>query len=153
MALFKFTRGIIEGTPIDVYNHGQMERDFTYIDDLIEAICRLIHLPPAIPAARTSERSGTPNALAEQLLSPVAPYRVVNIGGGQPTSLLAFIEEIERAVGKPSRRNYMELQPGDVVRTSASAEALEALTGFRPSTPVEVGVKAFVEWYRGYYKA
>lgn len=149
MALFKFTRGIVEGTPIDVYNHGRMERDFTYIDDLVEAIARLIALPPALPA--TQPREANPDA--EPLLSPVAPYRIVNIGGGQPTNLVDFIEEIERAVGRKSQRNYMDLQPGDVLRTYASADGLEALTGYRPSTPVSVGVRAFVEWYRDYYKA
>lgn len=148
MALFKFTRGIVEGTPIDVYNHGRMERDFTYIDDLVEAIARLIAMPPALPATQPRETS----AVAEQLLSPVAPYRIVNIGGGQPTNLLDFIEEIERAVGRKSVRNFMDLQPGDVLRTYACADGLETLTGYRPSTPVPVGVRAFVEWYRDYYK-
>lgn len=148
MALFKFTRGILEGEPIDVYNHGRMERDFTYIDDLVEAVCRLVECPP--PAAGSTRRGGNP--VADALLSPVAPFRIVNIGGGRPTSLIAFIEEIERALGRPSRRNYMDMQPGDVVRTYASADALEALIGFRPSTPVRDGVKAFVDWYREYYR-
>jgi len=148
MALFKFTRGILAGQAIDVYNHGEMERDFTYIDDLVEAVCRLIDRPPPAPgAARAPDISG-----CDSLLSPVAPFRVINIGGGKPTSLVAFIEEIERAIGRPSHRNYMDLQPGDVVRTFASADALEALVGYRPSTPVSVGVKAFVDWYRDYYK-
>lgn len=149
MALFKFTRGIIEGQPIDVYNHGRMERDFTYIDDLVEAVCRLIDLPPALPADRSPDNASP----ADALLSPAAPFRVVNVGGGHPTSLVAFIEEIERAVGRPSLRNLMDLQPGDVVRTFASADLLEDLIGYRPSTPVAVGVKAFVDWYRDYYKA
>lgn len=149
MALFKFTRGIIQGEPIDVYNHGQMERDFTYIDDLVEAVTRLIALPPAAPAARNAG----PASPAADLLSPAAPFRAVNIGGGQPTSLLAFIEEIERATGRKSRRNLMEIQPGDVVRTFAAADALEDLTGYRPATPVATGVQAFVDWYRAYYKS
>jgi UDP-glucuronate 4-epimerase len=149
MALFKFTRGIIEGTPIDVYNHGLMERDFTYIDDLVESVSRLIDLPPATPTGR---QPGLRTS-ADGLLSPAAPFRVVNVGGGHPTSLVAFIEEIERAVGRPSQRNLMEIQPGDVVRTFASADGLEALIGYRPSTPIGVGVKAFVDWYRDYYKA
>ena len=153
MALFKFTRGIVEGTPIDVYNHGRMERDFTYIDDLVEAIARLIALPPILAPALPAIQPREANPVAEQLLSPVAPFRIVNIGGGQPTNLLDFIEEIERAVGRKSLRNYMDLQPGDLLRTYASADALEALTGYRPSTPVAVGVRAFVEWYRNYYKA
>ena len=145
MALFKFTKGIIEGSEIDVYNHGRMERDFTYIDDLIEAIYRLAQLPPSAPDARGTEEDPS--------LSPVAPYRLINIGGGRPVSLTAFIEHIERAVGKPSRRNYMQMQPGDIERTVASAELLERLTGFRPATPIAAGVKAFVEWYRQYYGA
>ncbi len=147
MAVFKFTRGIIEKTPIDVYNNGQMKRDFTYIDDLVEAISRLVVCLPPLPAAREAS-----NAERDTALSPVAPFRVVNIGGGEPTSLIAFIEEIERAVGHPSVRNLMEMQPGDVVSTFAAADTLEALTGYRPATPVSVGVKAFVAWYRDYYK-
>jgi UDP-glucuronate 4-epimerase len=149
MALFKFTRGILEDKPIDVYNHGDMERDFTYIDDLIEAIVRLVNVPPAPPA----ERKNGPPSLADTLLSPAAPFRVVNVGGGRPTRLTDFIDEIERAVGKASRRNLMEMQPGDVMRTYASADALESLIGYRPATPVSVGVKAFVDWYREYYGA
>ncbi len=147
MALFKFTRGILQDEPIDVYNHGNMERDFTYIDDLVEAVVRLVAVPPALPA----ERAGGPPTPADALLSPAAPFRVVNVGGGRPTSLVDFIEEIERAVGKPSRRNLMEMQPGDVMRTYASADALQELIGYRPATPVAVGVKAFVAWYREYY--
>jgi UDP-glucuronate 4-epimerase len=147
MALFKFTRGILEGYPIDVYNHGKMERDFTYIDDLVEAVCRLIDLPPALPG---TGRGG--KGAADALLSPVAPFRAINVGGGQPTSLIAFIEAIERATGRTSERNYMPLQAGDVVRTYASADALVELTGYRPSTRVEDGIKAFVAWYRDYHK-
>jgi UDP-glucuronate 4-epimerase len=145
MALFKFTKGIIEGTPIDVYNHGRMERDFTYIDDLIEAIYRLAQLPPP--------SSGKRGVDEDPSLSPVAPYRLVNIGGGHPVGLTEFIDHVERAVGKPSRRNYMDMQPGDIERTVASAELLERLTGFRPATPIADGVKAFVDWYRQYYGA
>jgi len=146
MALFKFTKGILEGTPIDVYNHGRMERDFTYIDDLVEAIYRLAQLPPPLPGDR-GEADEDPS------LSPVAAYRLVNIGGGRPVGLMEFIEAVERAVGRASRRNYMEMQAGDIERTSASAEVLERLTGFRPATPISEGVKAFVDWYRQYYGA
>lgn len=145
MALFKFTKGIIEGTPIDVYNHGQMERDFTYIDDLVESICRLVFCPPPLPDAAA-------DAAPDAGLSPAAPFRAVNIGGGKPESLLGFIEEIEKAIGKPSIRNYLGMQPGDVVRTYASADELQRLTGYKPSTTISAGVKAFVEWYREYYK-
>lgn len=148
MALFKFTRAIIESKPIDVYNHGQMERDFTYIDDLVEGIVRLMDRPPE-PAGG---RAGVVPGPVGDLLSPVAAYRVINIGGGQPTSLISFIEEVEMAVGKPSIRNMLDMQPGELLRTFASAEALEALTGFRPTIPVSTGVPSFVDWYRSYYR-
>ena len=141
MALFKFTRGIIDGQPIDVYNHGRMERDFTYIDDLVEAVVRLVDRPPGSVAP------------ADPLVSPVAPFRAINIGGGQPESLIAFIEEIEKAVGRKSVRNYMPMQPGDVQRTFAATDELERLTGYRPTTPISKGVKAFVDWFREYYRA
>ncbi len=146
MALFKFTKGILAGEAIDVYNNGQMERDFTYIDDLVEAVRRLIDLPPE-PAG-----AGRSQAKASELLSPVAPFRSINIGGGQPTGLIAYIEAVERATGTVSKRNYMPLQAGDVVRTYASADSLQALTGYKPATPVEAGVKAFVDWYMAYHK-
>ena len=118
-----------------------MERDFTYIDDLIEAIMRLV---PAIPVA------GEPVAECDSL-SPVAPFRIVNIGNGAPVSLLDFIAAIEAATGRPLARNYLPMQPGEVVRTWADATLLEALTGFRPHTPVASGVQQFVDWYRDYY--
>jgi UDP-glucuronate 4-epimerase len=141
MALFKFTDAILKGQPIDVYNHGKMERDFTYIDDLIEAIVRLIPKRPV---------QGEP-VFAGDSLSPVAPFRVVNIGNGTPVNLMDFITAIEEAVGKPAQRNYMEMQPGEVPKTWANAELLEALTGFRPNYPVADGVRAFVGWFRAYY--
>lgn len=144
MALFKFVQNILEGRPIDIYNHGKMERDFTYVDDLVEAIVRLCELTPAKmigpPIVGTDSSSG------------VAPYRIVNIGGRHPVSLLRFIEEIESTLGRKAERNYMGMQPGDVARTEASTEFLEALTGYRPSTPISVGVRVFVEWYRKYYR-
>ncbi|MGE0627838.1 MAG: NAD-dependent epimerase/dehydratase family protein [Hyphomicrobiaceae bacterium] len=143
MALFKFTRAIIEGTPIDVYNHGRMERDFTYIDDLVEAVWRLVD---CIPTA------GSDSDVPDPTLSPVAPFRAINIGGGQPVGLIEFIEAVEAAVGQTSIRNLVDIQPGDVERTFACADALERLTGYRPSTPVAVGVQAFVAWYRAYLK-
>jgi UDP-glucuronate 4-epimerase len=145
MALFKFVQNILAGRPIDVYNHGKMERDFTYVDDLVEAVVRLSDKVPA--------RRGAAKSVGTDSTSPVAPYRIVNIGGRQPMSLLAFIEEIERAVGRPAERNYMDMQPGDVVRTEASTEFLESLIGYRPVTPISVGVREFVRWYRDYYKA
>jgi UDP-glucuronate 4-epimerase len=141
MALFKFVDATLKGQPIDVYNHGKMERDFTYIDDLVEGIVRLI---PAVPVR------GAPVADCDSL-SPVAPFRVVNIGNGQPVTLEAFIAAIERSLGREVVRNYMDMQPGDVPRTFASADLLAALTGFRPNTPVDQGVDAFVSWFREYY--
>jgi UDP-glucuronate 4-epimerase len=145
MALFKFTAAIIEGKPIDVYNRGNMERDFTYVDDLVEAVVRLL---PAVP------RAPMPHADNDDAsLSPAAPYRVVNIGAGRPVNLLAFIEEIERAVGKPAIRNDMPMQPGDVPSTFADAALLQRLTGYRPATPLSVGVPAIVAWYRDHYGA
>lgn len=141
MALFKFTEAILKGLPIDVYNHGKMERDFTYIDDLIEAIVRLI---PKRPVQGEPVNEG-------DSLSPVAPFRVVNIGNGAPVNLMDFITAIEEATGKPAQRNYLPMQPGEVPKTWANAELLQALTGFRPNYPVSDGVRAFVAWYREYY--
>jgi len=143
MALFKFTKGIIDGTPIDIYNHGDMERDFTYVGDLVEGIYRLSFCVPTREAA-------LPTGAIDNL-SPVAPYRIVNIGGGTPTNLGAFIDEIEKCVGREAIRNYMAMQPGDVARTFANADLLIQLTNYRPDTPLPVGVKAFVDWYRWYY--
>jgi len=146
MALFKFVSAVERGAPIDVYGEGRMRRDFTYIDDLVEAIVRLIPVTP---------RKGEPVAVegAVDSLSPVAPWRVVNIGGGQPVGLLPFIETIERCVGKPAIRNMLPMQKGDVVETFADASLLRTLTGYVPETTVEDGVRAFVEWYRSEYRA
>lgn len=141
MALFKFTDAALKGRPIDVYNHGQMERDFTYIDDLVEAIVRLVDAVP--------ER-GKPVGEFDSL-SPVAPYRLVNIGGGMPVSLLEYIGEIERCLGQRIERNYMDIQPGDIPKTWAEPRLLEALTGYKPSTPVNVGVERFISWFLEYY--
>jgi len=141
MALFKFVAATLRGEPIDVYGRGEMKRDFTYIDDLLEAIVRLIDKAP-----REGEAVG-----AIDSLSPAAPYRVVNIGGGQPVGLLAFIDAIERALGMPVARRLTDMQKGDVPATWASPDLLRALTGYSPTTDVDAGVRAFVEWYRGFY--
>jgi len=140
MALFKFVDAIEAGRPIEVYGEGAMERDFTYVDDLIEAIVRLMPLMPV-----TGQPAG-PEGLDS--LSPAGPHRVVNIAGGQPIGLLPFIDTVEAALGKAAIRQMLPMQKGDVPRTFASAELLEALTGYRPSTSVETGVRAFVQWYR-----
>src|SRR5262245_50253911 len=143
MALFKFTKAILAGEPIDVYNHGQMDRDFTYIDDITQGIVLLVD---AIPSDPTKEQH-TDDGLG---LSPAAPFRVVNIGNGNPVRLLAFIEAIEASTGKPAIRNYLPMQPGDVPATFADASLLHRLTGFQPATPVASGVEQFVRWYREY---
>ncbi|PPD46634.1 MAG: UDP-glucuronate 5-epimerase [Methylocystis sp.] len=137
MAPLKFVDAIESGRTIDIYNHGDMSRDFTYVDDLVEAIVRLMDCVPQRDA-------GDPS------VSPQAPFRVVNIGRGAPAPLLDFIDTIERTLGKKAVRNYLPMQKGDVPRTFASADLLERLTGYRPQTSVEEGVKALVEWYREY---
>jgi UDP-glucuronate 4-epimerase len=142
MALFKFVHNTLNGQPIEVYNHGNMVRDFTYIDDLVEGIVRLCDAVPV---------RGEPVGPLDSL-SPAAPYRIVNIGGGKPITLMAFIAEVEAALGRKTERNYMEFQAGDIAKTEASAELLEALTGYRPGTPVAEGVREFVRWYRRYYQ-
>ncbi len=142
MALFKFTRAILEGAPIDVYNHGEMQRDFTYIDDLIEALMRLEPLPPARPDGPVPEGDS---------LSPVAPWRVVNIGNAQPAKLGDFIAAIEGALGQKAQRNLMDMQPGDVPATWADTALLQRLTGYAPGTDLREGVARFVAWYRDYY--
>ena len=146
MALFKFTRAMIEGKPIDVYNHGEMWRDFTYVEDLVRAIRLLIDVPPVRPASRADIAQG-------DSLSPVAPFRIVNIGNSEKVRLLDFIEAIEDELGLEAQRNYMEMQTGDVPATWADASLLQTLTGYRPQTDVRTGVKNFVKWYRDYYHA
>ena len=137
MAPLKFLEAIEAGRPIDIYNHGDMSRDFTYVDDLVEAILRLADCVPQRDAG-------------DDTVSPVAPFRIVNIGRGAPVALLDFIDTLEQAIGKKAIRNYLDMQKGDVPRTYASAARLEKLTGYRPSTPLDVGVAALVDWYRAY---
>ena len=139
MALFKFAKAIDEGKPLDVYNRGDMVRDFTYVEDLAEAVVRLAD---AVPGKDPVEGDS---------LSPVAPWRVVNIGQGEPVKLMDYIAEIERAMGKSAILNLMPMQQGDVPATAASADLLRRLTGYAPSTPVSVGVPAFVRWYQEEY--
>lgn len=144
MALFKFVKAGLENRPIDVYNHGKMARDFTYIADLVRGIRLLIDCPPPAPENRQETIPG-------DSLSPAAPHRIVNIGNAEQVSLLTFIDEIEAAIGKPIERNYMEMQKGDVPATWADTSLLQALTGYRPSTSVREGIREFVEWYRQHY--
>lgn len=142
MALFKFTKAILNGDPIDVYNHGDMKRDFTYVTDLVEGIRLLIDAAPE----RLDE---VPEG---DSLSPVAPWRVVNIGNSDSVQLTDFIAAIEDATGKTATRNMMPMQAGDVPATWADASLLQTLTGYKPQTNVRDGVQAFVDWYRDYYE-
>jgi UDP-glucuronate 4-epimerase len=144
MALFKFTRAMLDGEPIDVYNHGEMMRDFTYVEDLVEAVRRLIDTPPMRPTTAEDVAEG-------DSLSPVAPWRVVNIGNSQPVQLGDMIGAIEDALGIKAKRNLMPMQPGDVPATWADAELLRTLTGYVPQTDIREGVQRFVAWYRDYY--
>ncbi len=136
----KFSDAILSGRPIEVYGEGRMSRDFTYVDDIVEAIMRLVDVVP-----REESRVTTPGII--DTLSAGAPFRTVNIGGGQPVGLMTFIETIEKALGRPATRNYLPMQPGDVPRTFASTDLLAHLTGFAPSVPLEEGIAAFVAWY------
>lgn len=142
MALFKFAKNILADQPIDVYGEGAMSRDFTFVDDLVEGVVRLA---TTIPGAQKVADCDT--------LSPVAPYRLVNVGGGQPSNLMDYIGELEKALGREAKKNFLPMQDGDVRATFASADLLEALTGYRPSTPISVGVPAFVDWFTTHYRS
>ncbi len=144
MALFKFTKGILDGTPIDIYNHGEMYRDFTYVTDLVRGIRLLIDAAPERPESKDDIAEG-------DSLSPVAPFRVVNIGNSDKVKLTDFIDEIEKQCGKEAIRNYMDMQKGDVPATWANAELLKSLTGYQPQTDFRDGIRQFVSWYREYY--
>src|SRR6056297_1203222 len=142
MALFKFTKGIFDGTPIDIYNHGDMYRDFTYVADLVRGIRLLMDAVPG----------GPETAVEGDTLSPAAPFRIVNIGNSDKVRLLDFIEAIEAETGIAAKRNYMDMQKGDVFATWADATLLRNLTGYAPKTEVRDGVARFVAWYRDYYR-
>lgn len=144
MALFKFTKGILEGTPIDIYNHGDMYRDFTFVTDLVRGIRLLLDAAPVRPDSKGEIEPG-------DSLSPVAPFRVVNIGNSDKVKLLDFIEAIEQECGIEAKRNYMDMQKGDVPATWANADLLKRLTGYQPQTDYREGVRQFVSWYREYY--
>ena len=145
MAYFKFVDAILAGRPIDIYNHGDMHRDFTYVTDLVRAIRLLIDTPPVRPTS--------PEDIAEgDSLSAVAPYRIVNIGNSQTVRLLDFVDAIETTLGVPAKRNMMDMQKGDVPATWADATLLQRLTGYRPQTDVREGIAEFVTWYRAFYE-
>jgi UDP-glucuronate 4-epimerase len=146
MALFKFVAAALKGDAIDVYNHGDMRRDFTHVDDLTRAIRLLIDAAPPAPG------DSRPWPVDGDSLSPVAPFRVVNIGNSAPVQLTDFIAAIEQALGIPVRRNLMPMQPGDVPATWADCGLLERLTDYRPGTDIRDGVAGFVAWYRDFYR-
>ena len=143
MALFKFTKAILEGKPVEIYNYGKMIRDFTYIDDIVEGVVRVALKPPAKDAYWDA---GNPDPSR----SP-ASYRLCNIGNSNPVNLEEFINAIEKELGKKAKRQYLPMQPGDVPRTFADVSALERDFGYRPSTPVKKGIHEFVRWYMNYY--
>lgn len=143
MALFLFTRKILSGEPIDVFNNGNHARDFTYIDDIVEGVLR--------SADKVAEPNGSWSGDHPDPATSAAPYRVYNIGNNNPVELMQFIACIEKAVGREAKKNFLPIQPGDVPKTYANVDALVDDVGFKPSTPIEVGIPRFVEWYRSYY--
>jgi UDP-glucuronate 4-epimerase len=142
MALFKFTESIIKGKPIDIYNNGKMYRDFTYIDDIVKSTISLIDVPP----------KNEKNIDKNDSLSPVAPFRIVNIGNSNKVKLLDFVDTLETCLGKKAIRNYMPMQKGDVYATWANTDLLKKLTGYSSTTDFKEGIKKFVDWYTNHYK-
>lgn len=164
MATFLFTRALLQGRPIPLFNHGRMRRDFTYIDDLIGAIRDLMELAPPPPrsksapqfAVQSAPQSGPQSHPASRIegdsLSPVAPFRVVNIGNGAPVEMMRFVQALEAATGRRARLEMLPMQPGDVEATWADTTLLQNLTGARPHTPIEQGLAQYVDWFRSYYR-
>jgi UDP-glucuronate 4-epimerase len=144
MALFKFTKAIVDGEQIDVYNNGDMRRDFTYIDDIVEGVMRIQDVIPQKNPDWTVE-AGSPATSS-------APYKVYNIGHGSPVKLMDYIEALEEALGIEAKKNFMPMQPGDVYATYADTEDLFKAINYQPAVKVKEGVKAFVDWYRAFYK-
>jgi UDP-glucuronate 4-epimerase len=144
MALFLFTKAILAGDPIDIFNHGNMVRDFTFVDDIVEGLIRVLD-KPATPNPAFNPANPDPATSS-------APYRVFNIGNNQPTPLMDYIAALESALGVTAKKNYLPMQPGDVPATSANTDELDAWVGFKPDTAVKDGVARFVDWYRGYYQ-
>ena len=144
MALFLFTKAVLAGQPIDIFNHGNMVRDFTFVDDIVEGVIRVADKPAAPNPAFDS---ANPDPATSS-----APYRVFNIGNNQPTPLMEYIQALEDALGITARKNFLPMQPGDVPSTAANTEELAAWVGFKPNTAVKDGVARFVDWYRTYYK-
>ncbi|MBN8246926.1 MAG: NAD-dependent epimerase/dehydratase family protein, partial [Verrucomicrobia bacterium] len=143
MALFLFTQAILEGRPIDVFNEGRMKRDFTYVDDIVEGLLRVLERPPS---AHSPQDATAPNPGSSH-----APYRLYNMGNDQPVELLTVIQCLEKELGRPAQKRMLPMQPGDVPATWAEVSDLVRDTGFRPSTVIEEGVRRFVAWYREFY--
>jgi len=144
MALFLFTRAILEDRPIDVFNHGKMVRDFTYIDDIVEGVYRVIH---RVPAPDTTWDSNDPDPSTSN-----CPYQLYNIGNNNKVDLMRYIEVLEDCLGKKAEKNFLPMQLGDVPATYADVTDLEKDVGFKPDTSIEEGIKLFVEWYKEYYQ-
>ena len=144
MALFTFTKAILEGRPIDVFNYGDMQRDFTYIDDIVEGVLRIL-AKPASPNLHWSSETPDP-------ASSSSPYQIYNIGNHRPVAILYLIDLLEQALGQTVQRNLLPMQPGDVRATYADVDDLIRDVGFKPDTPIEVGIRHFVKWYREYYQ-
>ena len=144
MALFLFTKAILEGKSIDVFNYGKMKRDFTYIDDIVECVVRVVD--------RAAQSNYEWNGASPDPATSMAPWRLYNIGNSKPVRLMDYISAIEKVIGKEAKKNYLPLQPGDIPATSANTQALMDDFLFKPDTPVEEGVKQFVDWYWEYYK-
>jgi len=144
MSPMLFAEAILQGRPINIFNHGEMMRDFTYVDDIVEALLRVLD-KPAVPNPDFDASQPDP-------ASSNAPYRVFNIGNSQPVKLMEFIATMEHALGKAAEKNYLPMQPGDVIATAASTDELDAWVGFKPATSIKQGVAKFVDWYREYYK-
>ncbi|PLX98517.1 MAG: capsular biosynthesis protein CpsI [Desulfuromonas sp.] len=144
MAMFLFTRAILDGKPIDVFNHGKMRRDFTYVDDIVEGIVRVLD--------NTAQANPDWTGADPDPGTSAAPYKIYNIGNNNPVELMKLIEVLEDALGKKAEKNFMPIQPGDVPATWADVDDLVNDVGFKPDTPIEEGVRRFVEWYRGYYE-
>jgi UDP-glucuronate 4-epimerase len=142
MALFKFTKGILDGEPIPVYNRGEMVRDFTYIDDVVEGVVRAIDRPPPLDPDQEKKNDAAVST---------APYRIYNIGNGHPVPLMRYIQALEKALGKKAQLELLPMQPGDVRATEADVSRLVSDLGYRPQIDVETGITRFVEWYCDYY--
>jgi UDP-glucuronate 4-epimerase len=143
MALFKFTDAILKGQPIDVYNNGDMVRDFTYVDDIVEGVLRVLDQPP--------QKNPAWDAASPDPASSSAPYRVFNIGNSQPVQLMRYIQVLEQCLGKKAEIRFLPMQAGDVQKTYADTSELAKAVGYKPATSIELGVKRFVDWYLGYY--